>query len=81
MLPPAGEPGAVPEVSYPPDAEVRVVGQGGDIRWRRARVRVGAGLAGERARVVEAAAGLEVHHGTYHVRSVAGALLVPHRRA
>lgn len=60
---------------------VRVVGQGGDIRWRRARVRVGAGLAGERARVVEAAAGLEVHHGTYHVRSVAGALLVPHRRA
>ena len=77
---PRRRPPSVPEVSYPADAEVRTVGQAGDISWHRARVLVGAGLAGERVRVVEADAGLEVYYGPYRVRSIAGALLVPHRR-
>jgi transposase InsO family protein len=73
-------PDSLPEVSYPAGAELRVVGQAGDIRWHRSRVLIGAGLAGERVRVVELASEVEVYYSTHRVRSIATALLVPDRR-
>lgn len=73
-------PSAVPEVAYPADAELRTVGQAGDIRYCRSRVLIGVGLAGQRVRVSEAGAHLEVHYGTHRVRHIATELLVPHGR-
>jgi transposase InsO family protein len=73
-------PAEPPEVSYPAGAETRVVGGGGDIRWHRSRVLIGAGLAGERVRVVELDSEIEVYYGTHRVRSIATALLAPDRR-
>lgn len=73
-------PASVPEVSYPAEALLRTVGQAGDIRYRRARIQVGAGLAGERVRVVESEAQVEVFYGPHRVRCVASVLLTgPHR--
>lgn len=73
-------PAAVPEISYPADAELRTVGQAGDIRYRRARVLVGQGLVGQRVRVVEAVGHLEVYYGSHRVRHIATTLLDPHQR-
>jgi transposase InsO family protein len=73
-------PAELPEVIYPADAEVRVVGLGGDIRWHRARVLVGQGLAGERVRVVDLGHQVEVYYSTHRVRCVAPSLLLPHQR-
>jgi transposase InsO family protein len=78
---PRPRPTEMPEVSYPAGSELRVVGQGGDIRWRRARILVGRGLAGQRVRVVEAGPDLEVYYGPHRVRHIATALLMPHQRA
>ncbi len=73
-------PASVPEVAYPADAELRRVGHAGDIRWRRSRVLVGQGLAGQRVRVVEAGPQVEVYYGSHRVRHIAAALLTPHQR-
>jgi transposase InsO family protein len=75
---PRRRPEAVPEVAYPADAELRVVGQEGAIRWRRARVLVGSGLAGQRVRVVDRGHEVEVYYATHRVRVVATSLLKPH---
>lgn len=77
---PRPRPATVPEVSYPAGSELRVVGQAGDIRWRRARVLIGQGLAGQRVRVAEAEGHLEVYYGPHRVRHIATALLSPHQR-
>ncbi len=65
---PRRRPPAVPEVSYPAEATVRRVGQAGDIRYRRARIQVGVGLAGERVQVVESGPQVEVYYGPHRVR-------------
>ncbi len=77
---PRPRPPSVPEVRYPAGSELRIVGGGGDIRWHRSRVLVGAGLAGQRVRVVEAGAQVEVYYGAHRVRCIATALLAPHER-
>ena len=77
---PRPRPATLPEVAYPADAELRTVGHAGDIRWRRARVLVGQGLAGQRVQVVEHEHDIEVYYGPHRVRHVAAALLGPHRR-
>jgi transposase InsO family protein len=73
-------PAELPEVAYPEGSELRVVGQGGDIRWRRARVLVGSGLAGQRVRVVESGEEVEVYYGPHRVRCLAAALVAPDAR-
>ena len=77
---PRSRPATVPEVSYPADAELRTVGHAGDIRYRRARILVGQGLAGQRVHVIDAASHIEVYYGTHRVRHIAAALLSPHQR-
>ena len=77
---PRRRPDTLPEVSYPAGSELRVVGQGGDVRWHRSRVLVGQGLAGQRVRVVDGGAQVEVYYGPHRVRCVATALLAPHKR-
>ena len=72
---PRPRPAAVPEAAYPADAVLRTIGQAGDIRYRRARIQVGMGLAGERVRVVEREAEVEVYYGPHRVRCVPMALL------
>jgi transposase InsO family protein len=74
-------PDELPEVSYPEGSELRVVGQAGDIRWRRARALVGSGPAGQRVRVAEADGQVEIYYGPHRVRCIAGELLTPHGRA
>jgi transposase InsO family protein len=73
-------PDSLPAVEYPPGAEVRVVGQAGDIRWHRSRVLVGQGLAGQRVRVVDAGPQVEVYYAAHRVRCIASALLKPDTR-
>jgi transposase InsO family protein len=77
---PRRRPAELPEVAYPADAELRTVGQTGDIRYRRARILVGRGLAGQRVRVAEEGGRVEVYYAAHRVRSVATALLTPHTR-
>jgi transposase InsO family protein len=76
---PRRRPASVPEVTYPAGSELRTVGQAGDVRWHRARVLVGQGLAGQRVRVVDSGAQVEVYYATHRVRCVAPALLTPGR--
>ena len=47
----------------------------------QARIQVGMGPAGERVRVVEREAEVEVYYGTYRVRCVPTALLSRDRRS
>lgn len=61
-------PERVPEATYPADATVRRVGATGSVRYRRARIMVGRGLAGEPVRVEERAGQVEVSYCTYRVR-------------
>ena len=77
---PRRRPAAVPAVEYPAEAELRVVGHAGAIRYRQARILVGQGLAGERVRVVDTGPQVEVDYATYRVQCVATALLGPDRR-
>jgi transposase InsO family protein len=77
---PRPRPASVPEVSYPEDAELRTVGHAGDIRYHRARVLIGQGLAGQRVRVIDIDTHIEVYYGSYRVRHIATALLSPHQR-
>ena len=51
---PRPRPAALPELDYPPGADVRTVGAVGDVRWRGYRILVGRGVAGERVGVEEA---------------------------
>ncbi|WP_435017881.1 IS481 family transposase [Tundrisphaera sp. TA3] len=74
---PRRRPDAVPEITYPADAEVRVVGQDGSTRWRRARIKVGVGLSGERVRVDDQGHQVEVYYGTHRARVIAAEQLKP----
>jgi transposase InsO family protein len=67
---PRRRPAAVPELEYPAGSETRLIGQAGEIRWRRARIQVGLGLAGHRVRVVETPGQVEVYYGPHRVRCV-----------
>ena len=71
-------PREVPEVQYPTDAELRTISQTGDIRYHRARILVGRGLAGERVRVVENGSEIEIYYSNHRVRSVAKSQLEAH---
>lgn len=72
-------PSEVPELSYPPGSETRVVSQPGSIRWRRARILVGSGLIGQAVRVVETEDEVEVYYGPHRTRVLARAQLEAHR--
>lgn len=72
---PRRRPARVPEVSYPEGSELRTVAACGSVRYRRSRIRVGSGLAGERVRLVEAAGQLEVYYASHRVRCIAAELL------
>ena len=52
----------------------------GDIRYHRARILVGQGLAGQRVHVVDSYSHVEVYYGPHRVRHIAAALLGPHQR-
>jgi transposase InsO family protein len=66
-------PERVPEATYPAGSAVRRVGQVGDIRYRRARIMVGRGLAGEPVRVEEGADHIEVYYCDHRVRCLSAA--------
>lgn len=61
-------PATLPAVEYEPGAVLRQVFAPGLIAWRRVRVRVGAGLIGERVRVEESARETRVYYGFKQVR-------------
>ena len=77
---PRARPTAVPEVVDPADAGPRGAGQAGDIRYHRARVLIGVGLAGQRVRGIDSGPRTEASHGPYRARIIATALLTPHQR-
>ena len=66
-------PGEVPAASYPADAVVRRVGETGSIRYRRGRILVGRGLAGEPVWVEERTGSVDVYYCDYRVRCVSAA--------
>jgi transposase InsO family protein len=70
---PRRRPGRVPEMTYPTGAEVRRVGQVGDVRWRGCRIMAGRGLAGEPVRVEEQDGQVEVYYGPHRVRCLSAA--------
>lgn len=72
---PRRRPTAVPEVEYPAGATVRTVGPTGTISYRRCRVMVGRGLAGERVRVTEHAGAVEVDYAGHRIRALSSAQL------
>jgi transposase InsO family protein len=64
-------PAAVPPMTYHDDAQVRRVGQVGEVRWKGARIMAGRGLAGEPVRVEERDGQLEVYYGPHRIRCLA----------
>jgi predicted nucleic acid-binding protein len=77
---PRRRPPSVPEVTYKADAVLRKVGPGGEIRWHSARTRVGLGLAGKWARMIDGGQQVEVYYSTHRVRCVPVILLRGPRR-
>lgn len=68
-------PDAIPEMTYESGAMLRRVSQVGDIRYHRARVVMGRGLARETVKLVEHDRELQVYFGPTLVRVIANALL------
>lgn len=66
-----GRPDEIPPMGYEPGAMLRRVSQVGDVRYHRARVAVGRGLAGEQVKLVETPMHLEVFFGPRVVRVIA----------
>jgi Integrase core domain len=64
-------PDRVPEVVYPAEAVVRTVCSTGTVRYRRCRIIVGRGRAGERVRIEEASGQVEVYYSDHRVRCLA----------
>ena len=72
---PRRRPDRVSEASYPPGAVVRRVCETGSIRYRRARIMVGRGMAGEPVRVEERTGSVEVYYCDYRIRCLSEAAL------
>jgi transposase InsO family protein len=72
---PRRRPAAVPAAAYPAGATVRTVSPTGSVRYRRARVLVGGGLAGEPVRLVEKDGILEIYYCDHRVRDLSTAML------
>lgn len=64
-------PATLPELEYPPGSLTRVIAGGGDISWKGYRIRVGAGLVGERVAVEEEDHDVLIYYGPKQVRRIA----------
>ena len=68
-------PARPPRACYPAGSLLRRVGQVGDVRYRRARIMVGRGLAGETVRLEDLGTQIEVYYCDHRVRCLATAQL------
>jgi transposase InsO family protein len=71
-------PAKLPALTYPPGSVLRKVQAAGWISFRSCRIRVGAGVAGDRVRILERGRTLEIYYGVHRVRNVALASLNRH---
>lgn len=71
-------PRRLPEIEYPPGAVLRRVADNGIVRWKRARILAGNGLAYETVRVVETDTAVELYLGDTLARSIPTTQLSPH---
>jgi hypothetical protein len=70
-------PSTLPEPAYPPNSLLRRVGEVGDIRWRKYRILIGRGLAGETVRIEEGGDEVRVYYCAHRVRAIAHTQLRP----
>jgi transposase InsO family protein len=75
---PRPRPRKLPEIEYPAGSVLRRVGDNGIVRWKRARILAGNGLAYETVRVVEKDNAVELYLGNTLARSIPSALIKPH---
>jgi transposase InsO family protein len=71
-------PRRLPEIEYPAGSVLRKVSDCGIVRWKRARILAGNGLAYETVRVNETANAVELYLGQTLARSVPNSLITPH---
>lgn len=70
-------PAELPELTYPAGAVLRKISAVGDVRWRKYRLLIGRGLAGDTVRVEETASDVAVYYAQTVVRRIPFSALIP----
>lgn len=74
---PRKRPARLPDLSYPMGAELRKVSSVGDIRWKKYRILVGRGVAGDLVHVEEQDSEIVVYYARHLIRRIAHNALKP----